>query len=166
VSESAPLSAIERRGVKDEFARRFAEWHEPIPEAIATTDEAAISATGIWWRKPLRSWGRGRITLLGDAAHPMTPDLGQGAGQALEDAVVLAARVRDVAGVEQGLRRYEQERIARTTPIVMRSRRLGQLASASRGWTCALRDRVIRATPAGVQRRQQAQLLDYALPEL
>jgi hypothetical protein len=57
-------------------------------------------------------------------------------------------------------------RIARTTPIVKRSRQLGRLASASRPWTSALRDALIAATPARVQTRQQAQVLDYVLPEL
>jgi 2-polyprenyl-6-methoxyphenol hydroxylase-like FAD-dependent oxidoreductase len=104
--------------------------------------------------------------LLGDAAHAMTPDLGQGAGQALEDAVVLAAKLRGADDVEASLRAYERERIARTTPIVKRSRQLGQLASASGRWTCALRDGVIAATPARAQARQQAQVLDYELPEL
>jgi 2-polyprenyl-6-methoxyphenol hydroxylase-like FAD-dependent oxidoreductase len=148
------------------FARRFADWHEPIPEVIAATPEHAPSMTPIQWRRPLRSWGRGRMTLLGDAAHAMTPDLGQGAGQALEDAVVLAAKLRGADDVEASLRAYEHERIARTTPIVKRSRQLGRLASASRPWTCALRDAFIATTPSRVQERQQAHMLDYDLPAL
>lgn len=122
--------------------------------------------TPIHWRKPLRSWGRGRVTLLGDAAHAMTPDLGQGAGQALEDAVVLAATLRDADDLDTSLRAYERARIARTTPIVKRPRQLGQIASASRRWTSALRDALIAATPARAQARQQARVLDYELPEL
>jgi 2-polyprenyl-6-methoxyphenol hydroxylase-like FAD-dependent oxidoreductase len=148
------------------FGRRFAGWHEPIPEVVAATPDAALSMTPIQWRKPLRAWGRGRVTLLGDAAHAMTPDLGQGAGQALEDAVVLAASLREAGAVEAGLRAYERERVARTTPIVKRSRQLGRLASASRPWTCVLRDALLAATPARAQTRQQAQILDYELPEL
>jgi 2-polyprenyl-6-methoxyphenol hydroxylase-like FAD-dependent oxidoreductase len=151
---------------REPFARRFADWHEPIPEVISSTPDRALSMTPIQWRKPLRSWGRGRITLLGDAAHPMTPDMGQGAGQALEDAVVLAASLRAAGDAERGLRAYERLRIARTTPIVKRSRQLGRVASASRPWTSALRDGLIAATPARVQAGQQARVLDYVLPEL
>jgi 2-polyprenyl-6-methoxyphenol hydroxylase-like FAD-dependent oxidoreductase len=149
-----------------DFERRLARWHEPIPDVIAATPRSALSATPILWRKPLRAWGRGNITLLGDAAHPMTPDLGQGAGQALEDAVVLAARVRDAHDVPAGLRAYERERIARTTPIVRRSRQAGRLASASRPVTCALRNRIVATMPARAQERQQRAILDYNLPEL
>jgi 2-polyprenyl-6-methoxyphenol hydroxylase-like FAD-dependent oxidoreductase len=154
------------QGERQPFGRRFADWHEPIPEVVAATPDAALSMTPIQWRKPLRAWGRGKVTLLGDAAHAMTPDLGQGAGQALEDAVVLAATLRGAGAVEAGLRAYERERLARTTPIVKRSRQLGRLASASRPWTCALRDALIAGTPERVQRRQQEQILEYELPEL
>jgi 2-polyprenyl-6-methoxyphenol hydroxylase-like FAD-dependent oxidoreductase len=149
-----------------DFERRFARWHDPIPDVIAATPRSAWSATPILWRKPLRDWGRGNITLLGDAAHPMTPDIGQGAGQALEDAVVLAARVRDAHDVPAALRAYERERVARTTPIARRSRQVGRVASASHRVTCALRDRMVAATPASAQERQQRAILDYALPEL
>jgi 2-polyprenyl-6-methoxyphenol hydroxylase-like FAD-dependent oxidoreductase len=151
---------------RQRFRQRFEGWHEPIPEVVAGTPESALSMTPIHWRKPLRSWGRGKVTLLGDSAHPMTPDLGQGAGQALEDAVVLAARLKRAADVEIGLRGYERERIARTTPIVKRSLQLGRLASASRPWTCALRDALVGKTPTGVQRRQQQRILEYELPQL
>lgn len=77
-------------GRKQETIRRFAGWYEPIVAVIEATPESAILRHDIYDRKPLREWGRGRVTLLGDAAHPMLPNLGQGAGQGLEDAVVLA----------------------------------------------------------------------------
>jgi 2-polyprenyl-6-methoxyphenol hydroxylase-like FAD-dependent oxidoreductase len=166
VAESGRPRDYERFSVRDQFAKRLADWHAPIPAVIAATRDDALSWTEILWRKPLKTWGRGRITLLGDAAHAMTPDLGQGAGQALEDAVVLAACVRDGPDVEASLRRCEAERIGRTTRIVKRSRQFGRLASASRGWTCALRDALVAHTPASVQARQQAHVLDYELPEL
>ena len=79
----------------------FRSWHEPAEPLIGATDEAAILRNDVYDRPALRRWSVGRVTLLGDAAHPMTSDLGQGACQAIEDAVVLAdclARTCDVAG--------------------------------------------------------------------
>ena len=66
---------------------------------------------------PLRRWGHGRVMLLGDAAHPCTPNLGQGGGMALEDALVLAKSFGKEATPELALRRYESLRRRRTTPL-------------------------------------------------
>jgi 2-polyprenyl-6-methoxyphenol hydroxylase-like FAD-dependent oxidoreductase len=165
VSERMPQPDVERTGVKARLARRFADWHAPIPTVVEQTPEDAISGTGIFDRKPVHSWTSGRVTLLGDAAHPMTPDLGQGAGQALEDAVVLAASLRDAATPEAGLRAYEQARIRRTTPIVKRSRQLGRVAHIG-GAAAPLRDALFRVIPKSIQERQQRAIVDYELPVL
>ena len=71
--------------------RLFGRWHHPIPALISGTEETAIRRDDLYDREPVSgSWGTGRVTLLGDAAHPSTPNLGQGACQAIEDAVTLA----------------------------------------------------------------------------
>jgi 2-polyprenyl-6-methoxyphenol hydroxylase-like FAD-dependent oxidoreductase len=165
VSERMSQPDVNRPGVKAKLARTFADWHEPIPAVVEQTPEDAISGTGIFDRKPVKSWSSGHVTLLGDAAHPMTPNMGQGAGQALEDAVVLAASLRDAGTPEAGLKAYEQERIRRTTPIVTRSRQLGRLAHAG-GRVAPLRDALFRMIPKGLQERQQRAIVDYHLPAL
>jgi 2-polyprenyl-6-methoxyphenol hydroxylase-like FAD-dependent oxidoreductase len=91
--EAVPESAPAPERPRDEFLRRYGAWFEPIPKLIESTDAAAIEPTFTHDRRPRRIWGRGRVTLLGDAAHPMKPNIGQGAAQALEDAVVLGACV-------------------------------------------------------------------------
>jgi len=102
------------------------DWAAPVPEIIAGTPEDAILQNDIVDRPPLRWWGRGRATLLGEAAHASTPNLGQGACQALEDAVVLAHCLSEIRPVEAALRKYERLRIPRTTAIVRSSWRTGK----------------------------------------
>jgi 2-polyprenyl-6-methoxyphenol hydroxylase-like FAD-dependent oxidoreductase len=75
---------------KDELREKFKEWASPVPEVIEATEPEAILKHEIVDRRPVRRWGKGRVTLLGDAAHPTTPNLGQGACLAIEDALILA----------------------------------------------------------------------------
>ena len=115
-----------------ELVRLFGRWHEPIPGLLASAaprdvlrhDVAELAA-------PLPSFHRGRVALLGDAAHPMTPNLGQGACQALEDAAVIA---RLAAGAEPDevpalLARYTAARLPRTQNVVRWSRRAGTMTT-------------------------------------
>ena len=153
-------------GRKDELEALVDGWHEPIGQALKATPEDAVSGTGIYWRKPARTWGRGRVTLLGDAAHPMTPDLSQGAAQALEDAVVLAASVRDAGDAVGGLRSYEDVRRKRAARIVRRSYQAGRLAQASSSVGAGFRDRLIGSLPNRLHGIQQAKVVDVELPSL
>jgi 2-polyprenyl-6-methoxyphenol hydroxylase-like FAD-dependent oxidoreductase len=113
------------------------QWATPIPEIVEETAQNAILHNDIVDRPPLRWWGRGSVTLLGDAAHASTPNLGQGACQALEDAVVLAHCLSGDRPIEAALRRYECLRIPRTTAIVRDSWKTGkalQLDSPALEW--------------------------------
>ena len=104
-------------------------WPSPIREILADTLEDSIVQNDILDRSPLSSWGRGRITLLGDAAHATTPNFGQGVCQALEDAVVLADCLgqRQDHPIEAALRNYESRRIPRTSAIVRDSWQSGRI---------------------------------------
>jgi len=88
---------------------------------------------------PLPRFHEGTVTLLGDAAHAMTPNLGQGACQAIEDAWVLAAR----AGSAEGLARYSAERVPRTTAVAAASRRVARLANLANPAVAGLRHTVM-----------------------
>jgi 2-polyprenyl-6-methoxyphenol hydroxylase-like FAD-dependent oxidoreductase len=151
---------------KDRLAGLVTGWHDPVQAAVASTPVEAISGTGIYARAPAKTWGRGRVTLLGDAAHPMTPDLSQGAAQALEDAVVLAASLRAAADPVAGLRAYETARRRRTAPIVKRSRAAGRLAQSSGHLGASLRDLVMGALPDRLHGIQQARIVETELPAL
>jgi 2-polyprenyl-6-methoxyphenol hydroxylase-like FAD-dependent oxidoreductase len=128
------------------------------------TDERAILHTDIYDRDPLKErWGEGRISLLGDAAHPMTPDLGQGACQAIEDAVVLAKRLSEESDPASALRHYESQRTRRVAVIVQRSRRLGKMAQLETPLLCQLRDVLLKRTPDRVLQRQAEEILAYEI---
>ena len=95
-THNCPAGEQDRAGErKSRLSRLFGGWREPIGRLIDATDEEAILRNDIFDRRPVRHWGSGRVTLLGDAAHPPTPNLGQGACQALEDALILAGCLAD-----------------------------------------------------------------------
>ena len=155
-------------GPKVALTRLFDGWHHPVPDLIAETEEWAIRRDDLYDRAPLSgSWGEGRVTLLGDAAHPATPNLGQGACQAIEDAVVLARCLEQIVranakdSVPSALRRYEGLRGERTAWIVRRSRALGRIGQIENPLLCRLRDAVLKATPTRTQLRQLDQVLRY-----
>ena len=149
-----PTDSVER------LSAAFGGWCEPIGELIAATDPASILHHDIADRPPLRHWSQGRITLLGDAAHPMTPNLGQGGCQALEDAVVLGKQLRLHTDPVVALQTYEAERQRRTRQIVQRSRRIGQVGQWSNPWLCAVRTFAVRAA-APVQSFAARRVIGY-----
>jgi 2-polyprenyl-6-methoxyphenol hydroxylase-like FAD-dependent oxidoreductase len=114
-------------GRKQEIQQAFAGWHDPIPNLIEATEDAEILKNGAFDSVPLRRWGNGLVTLLGDAAHPCTPNLGQGGCMALEDALVLAKCVGKEISFETALRRYESLRYSRTRHMQQRSLMMGHI---------------------------------------
>jgi 2-polyprenyl-6-methoxyphenol hydroxylase-like FAD-dependent oxidoreductase len=114
-------------GRKRELQQMFVGWHEPIADFIDATDESEILKNKACDFAPLRCWGRGLVTLLGDAAHSCTPNLGQGGCMALEDALVLAKCVKREPDLRTALRHYESLRYERTRRIQKRSRLIGRI---------------------------------------
>jgi 2-polyprenyl-6-methoxyphenol hydroxylase-like FAD-dependent oxidoreductase len=98
-------------------------------------------------RDPLPIWGAGPVPLLGDAAHHMLPHAGQGAAQALEDAVALARVLRPGVSVEERLRRYERARSARARTVVELARRNARISAIHHPAACWMRDMAFRLVP-------------------
>jgi len=163
-TDNAPEGERDRPGqARRELLDRFRGWHVPIEAVLEATEESAILRNDIFDLDPLSRWSDGRAILLGDAAHPMTPNLGQGACQAIEDAVVLAACLRTHSNVEAALAAYESRRRPRTREIVLQSRRFGQIAQWQNRLLCWLRDAAIRATPVSVGERRMKELTGFEL---
>ena len=129
---------------------QFAGWHAPIQECIAATPPNQIMRHDVHDLAKLPiSFTRGRTVLLGDAAHAMTPNLGQGAGQGIEDAATLTVLLRNTNpnGLSAALSRYSDLRRKRTQTIWHRSRMTGRVVQASNPVTAGLRDFGLRLTP-------------------
>jgi 2-polyprenyl-6-methoxyphenol hydroxylase-like FAD-dependent oxidoreductase len=147
---------------KAQLVARFEKWGNRVPELLRSTPAAAILRTDISDRAPSARWGEGGVTLLGDAAHPMTPNLGQGACQAIEDALVLSEELPRAASLEAGLRAYETRRRARANAVVVGARRIGAIGQWRNPIACTLRNTLFGLLP---QALLQQQLLDaWKLP--
>jgi salicylate hydroxylase len=101
-------------------------WHTEVRTIIASTPEDQCFKWALFDRDPLPRWSVGRVTLLGDAAHPMLPFLGQGAAMAIEDGVVLARCLAAAESVPQALQRYEKARVERAAFTLLQSRAQGE----------------------------------------
>ena len=138
----------------------FGSWHSPIRELIEAADNTTILRNDIYDRPVLKTWGRGCVTLAGDAAHPMTPFLGQGACQALEDAVLLGCCLADSCDVVTGLREYERQRIPRANAFVTRSRAVGRIARLRNPVLASIRNSVLKRISPIAQARQIASMIN------
>lgn len=130
--------------------RCAAQFHEPFRAIVRATRAEDLRLDELFERDPIDDWGAGRVTLLGDAAHPMLPHAGQGAAQALEDAVTLGHVLRNTTPADTALRRYERARAARTRAVVQLAKRNARIGSFKSATGCWLRDLVIRLVPESV----------------
>jgi 2-polyprenyl-6-methoxyphenol hydroxylase-like FAD-dependent oxidoreductase len=123
-----------------ELSRLFGGWHDPIPGLLAAADPGSVLRNDVWWlERPLPALHVGRVAVLGDAAHAMTPNLGQGACQAMEDAIVLAHEVTDGGGLPA----YTAARLPRTTAIARQSFRVARMTAVRGPVGVALRDAML-----------------------
>jgi 2-polyprenyl-6-methoxyphenol hydroxylase-like FAD-dependent oxidoreductase len=130
---------------KAALAERYRGFAEPVPQIVDETPEDVIVGVDAKDRPPADRWGDDRVTLLGDAAHPMSPTQGQGACQAIEDAVVLGKSLSGNGDIPGALRAYEERRIPRTSKFVRQSWTIGSIGRWQNPIACALRDRLLRA---------------------
>jgi 2-polyprenyl-6-methoxyphenol hydroxylase-like FAD-dependent oxidoreductase len=131
--------ALDRQALLERY-RTFA---DPVSAIIEATPDEVILAVDAKDRQPVKRWGDGRVTLLGDAAHPMSPTQGQGACQAIEDAVVLGKSLAHGGDVVQALRTYEERRIPRSAKFVKQARTIGRLGCWEAPIACGVRNQMM-----------------------
>src|SRR5205085_8931010 len=129
---------------KEMLLERHHGWAPPAEALLRATDASTIQCFDIFDRKPVDHWSDGRVTLLGDAAHPMTFNMGQGACQTVEDAVVLGKIFREESDVPEALKLYEKRRIPRTSTITVTSRRMGAMGRWRNPVACRVREGLVK----------------------
>ncbi|MCB0569211.1 MAG: FAD-dependent monooxygenase [Phaeodactylibacter sp.] len=137
-----------KRFTTEDLYAQFQGYHTPIPEIIRQTPDAALLWNDIIDLKPIHQFAFGNIVLTGDAAHATTPNMGQGACQALEDAVVLADEAARCSSPEEAFRQFELRRMERAHYVVKRSWSIGRIAQAQNPLLGALRNALFRLAPS------------------
>ncbi|WIV58229.1 FAD-dependent monooxygenase [Amycolatopsis nalaikhensis] len=153
--------------LKAYLKEHFGDWHDPIPALIdATSPESLLYHDLYYLGTPLETYVRGRIALLGDAAHAMPPFLGQGGCQALEDATVLAHAV-STKDVDEALKSYDAQRRPRSQKVARESVRMGKLGpQLTNAAAVKLRTAVLKLLPARVTVRVGAEITGWRPPRL
>jgi 2-polyprenyl-6-methoxyphenol hydroxylase-like FAD-dependent oxidoreductase len=149
--------------IKRQVLERYRDWPGPITSLVEATDESKTFLSDTYDRDPVDRWGDGRVTLLGDAAHPMTWDRGQGASQAIEGAVLLGKQLGQGGDPVAGLRAWEAERIPRTKKMVRSSRAIGRLQQSRNPLLRFIHHQAIRieTRPAFFEKANKNLLVEY-----
>jgi 2-polyprenyl-6-methoxyphenol hydroxylase-like FAD-dependent oxidoreductase len=161
----------DHESTRDELLNLFGDWCRPVPELIRATPFNALVRNAVTDRRPGEQWGVGTITLLGDAIHPMTPNLGQGGCLAIEDAAVLARCLEKYARNEGAgepavtaslaLRRFEIVRRPRTARLARFSRAYGVMGQWEGPRAVQLRDFGLSLVPRQLTRRFLRAIFEY-----
>ncbi|MBD2752538.1 FAD-dependent oxidoreductase [Spirosoma validum] len=156
---NAPANDVRmRQFTTNDLLNVFGTYHAPIPEVLARTNDTDVLWNDIFDLKPLPRYAFDNVVLLGDAAHATTPNMGQGACQAIEDAVVLADELKKGGSVPDTFKRFEQRRLARTHYIITNSRRIGQMAQVKSPLLAWLRNGLFRLLPPSINEQQLTKL--------
>lgn len=139
----------------------FGTWHPPIPQLLAATPTRRITVTDIYDSTPLPRWSAGSVVLVGDAAHPSLPNMGQGTSQAFEDVAVLADRLAAEPDIGRALRQYEARRRRRARSAWSQARMLARVGCWHGRLACRIRETLMTAAPERAQRGQLARLFAF-----
>lgn len=152
-------------GTLNALRSRFSSYASPIPSILEALTDQPIYRDNIYDREPLgQTWGKGRVTLIGDAAHPVQPNLGQGGCMAIEDSFELVQRLtttQEAETVPLLLRQFEASRCDRIRRVFTTSRQVGRLGQAEQPIVCFARNWIYQLTPTWLADLQFKWLFDY-----
>lgn len=134
--------------------RLFQNYHSPISELIQRTKDEELIWKDIIDLNPIDRYAFGKVLLIGDAAHPTTPNMGQGAGQAIEDAIILSKVLKNKRNHEEAFVDFEKLRMPKTKKIINMSWRLGKIAQLDHPFQIGIRNSLMRALPSKMQEKQ------------
>lgn len=132
----------------------FINFHPGVSDIIHATPKEKIIFNDIIDMKPISHWQEGNVCLIGDAAHAMTPNMGQGACQAIEDAYILGKYLRSETNIKEALRLYEKKRIKKAQALVNTSWSIGKMAHIENSGAVWLRNTIMRVLPDSISERQ------------
>jgi 2-polyprenyl-6-methoxyphenol hydroxylase-like FAD-dependent oxidoreductase len=168
-SAQGTAGAEDSESIRQELLELFGNWCEPVPDLIRVTPLKAVVKNAVRDRPPAEKWGTGAISLLGDAIHPLTPNLGQGGCLAIEDAAVLARCIEKYArnasepqiATALALRRFESARRTRTAWLARFSRAYGVIGQWETRSAVQLRDFGLSLVPKGLTARFLRSVFEY-----
>ncbi len=154
--ESHPM---ERR--QEDLLKWFSDWPYQVPEAIAATDPTQILRNNLYDRPPIPKWYTNRVCLIGDAAHPTTPNFGQGACLAIEDAALISELLEKQSEPVRAFAEFQNLRSKRCYDIVKQSRLFGDIGALASPLLVQLRNWMIRLSPSAITRRALQKQISY-----
>jgi 2-polyprenyl-6-methoxyphenol hydroxylase-like FAD-dependent oxidoreductase len=143
-----------------DLLHQFSGYHSEVIEVLKHTNDELIIWNDIIDLPPAPHYAFGKIVLIGDAAHATTPNMGQGACQAIEDAVILADEIKNNSSIEEAFKKFEKRRIKRTHWITNTSKQLGDIAQLENYILIKLRNAFLRNTPASFKEKNIERLYD------
>lgn len=147
--------ALVNQHAKDKnLQRSFHDFHPDVQAIIAAGINTPIFTSDIVDLKPIDHWQQEQVCLVGDAAHATTPNLGQGACQAIEDAYILGRILAKGEAIQVAFQQYEQLRKPKALQIVNSSRAIGRIAHVDNRFGVWLRNAIMRATPSSANKKQ------------
>jgi 2-polyprenyl-6-methoxyphenol hydroxylase-like FAD-dependent oxidoreductase len=155
-TERAPRGRVAPDGELNYLKTKFASWTDPIPDLLAATDPADVLHNDLYDREQARQWSRGPVVVVGDAAHPMRPHLGQGGCQGLEDAAILARFVDGAADLSTAFARFASYRRPRVDALVRESALIGRVVNLRPAFLSGLAARASVVAPEALVTRHLA----------